>query len=96
MYEFHVGDYVETIDGAVGYLVKFSTSGDHFLGTVDIKGHDNWEYAIYFKQFPEYFNQIGKYKFNQKIKHLKREITDDYRVFNKINEIIDWINNHEE
>ena len=96
MYEFHVGDYVETIKGEVGYLTEFSISGDHFMGKVFMKEQeDYWHYAIYFKQFPDYFKQIGSYKFNKKIEHLEHKITDDYRVFNKINEIIDWINNHE-
>lgn len=98
MYEFHTGDYVETVDGNVGYLTSFEVSSNHFFGSVDIKGNNEsyWQYSIRFDQFPEYFNQIGKYKFNTKIKHLKKQVTDDHRVFNKINEIIDWINNHKE
>lgn len=98
MYKFHVGDYVETINGEVGYLADFSTSDDYFIGTVNIKNgkYRNYQYSIYFNQFSKYFNQIGAYKFNSKIERLECNITDDHRIFNKINEIIDWINNHKE
>ena len=94
-YKLHVGDYVETINGEIGFLTDFRIDNDHFSIKIEMKSYsDCWQYSILEKELPNYFNQIGTYQFNKKIKPLKCEITDNHIVFNKINEIIDWINNH--
>lgn len=76
-YEFHVGDYVESCNGSVGYLTEgetwySGTVGDdvvHLSGstTVDVScGFTPFTITIPFSDISKYFNRIGQYDFTKK------------------------------
>ena len=101
-YEFHVGDYVETIDGKVGYIYYFRPNvlvfktpngGQYEISTdvLDWSGH------------PEnMFKRIGAYDFTKKekkkIERLNYIATETGTIYqlsalqNKINELVDAVN----
>ena len=97
-YEFHVGDYVETRDGKIGYVYYFRPNvlvfktpdgGQHEINTnvLDWSGH------------PEnVFKRIGKYDFTKKEKKkidnlVKPQWTVSVTDFiDKINELVDAVN----
>ena len=67
-YEFHVGDYVETIDGKIGYVHYFRPN------VLVFKMPDGGQYEIHtdvldWSNHPEYvFKRIGAYDFTKKEK----------------------------
>lgn len=72
-YEFHVGDYVETNDGTIGYISSVLATGDAWwMCTSDGHGyHAGQEYGIMHNgDFPHRYNRIGQYAFT-KPKQLK-------------------------
>lgn len=99
-YEFHVGDYVETKDGRVGYITQVAFSNEvkrwcsmrimrrqnDFI--ISFEGHEDL--------IPDKFNRIGQYDFtktNDKIKPLPKEYND---LYSKINELVEAVNRLEE
>lgn len=79
-YEFHVGDYVETIGGFVGWVCKTRDDGYIWVANKDI--------ASYSYRMPEglkYFNRIGQYDFTKKddgkIEPLCEEYTKSFPLF---------------
>lgn len=106
-YEFHVGDYVETKDGRVGYITQVAFSNEvkrwcsmrimrrqnDFI--ISFEGHEDL--------IPDKFNRIGQYDFtkkdNGKIEPLACETVSDYsneKLRKKINELVEAVNRLEE
>ena len=97
-YEFHVGDYVETKGGQIGYITIFIYSHDG-ESTILVKYKDGRAQGYKFLEDEphRYFNRIGQYDFtkkdNDKIKPLPKEYND---LYSKINELIEAVNRLEE
>lgn len=82
-YEFHVGDYVETVDGWVGYVDYWKiywsdVCHEHALILRGIAKKDGKELPMDFNfvcsDIPRHFNRIGKYTFGRFTKKEKKEI----------------------
>ena len=76
-YEFHVGDYIESFDGSVGYLTKVETwySGTVGNDVVHLQGSTTFDASCGFTPFTitiplsdisKYFKRIGQYDFTKK------------------------------
>ena len=76
-YEFHLGDYIESFDGSVGYLTKVETwySGTVGNDVVHLQGSTTFDASCGFTPFTitiplsdisKYFNRIGQYDFTNK------------------------------
>lgn len=101
-YEFHVGDYVETNDGTIGYISSVLATGDAWwMCTSDGHGyHAGQEYGIMHNgDFPYRYNRIGQYTFTYQDKKLKKltsygwnmGVSGDDLIL-KINELVDAVN----
>ena len=68
-YEFHVGDYVETKDGQIGYITAFIHSHDE-ENTIFVNYKDGRTLGYKFPQDEphRFFERIGKYDFTKKDK----------------------------
>ena len=78
-YEFHVGDYVETKGGQIGYITIFIYSHDG-ESTILVKYKDGRAQGY---KFPEdephrYFNRIGQYDFTKKDEGKIEPLSDNY------------------
>ena len=82
-YEFHVGDYVETVDGWIGYVDYWKTywsevCHESVLLLRGIAKKDGKELPIDFNfvcsDIPRHFNRIGKYTFGHFTKKEKKKI----------------------
>ena len=82
-YEFHVGDYVETVDGLIGYVdywkIYWSEAcHEHALILRGIAKKDGKELPMDFNfvcsDIPRHFNRIGKYTFGHFTKKEKKKI----------------------
>lgn len=90
-YEFHVGDYVETVDGWIGYVDYWKiywseVCHEHALLLGGIAKKDGKELPMNFNfvcsDIPRHFNRIGKYTFGNFTKKEKKEIEPlDYNLF---------------
>lgn len=104
-YEFHVGDYVETKEGVIGYISSIRATGDAWWMCVsDCHGYQaGQQYSIMHNgDFLDHYNRIGQYEFIEgKIKPLSyteqnlihtssEKILHDY--MKKINELVDAVN----
>ena len=101
-YEFHVGDYVETIDGEIGYLTKIVIDEDfiNFYGVFSYN-KKSFEFHYYRELLPYSFRRIGKYDFTKserpkeigKLKHNGwcMGVSGD-NLITKINELVDAVN----
>ena len=107
-YEFHVGDYVETRDGKVGYIYYFRPN------VLVFKTQDGGQYEIStdvldWSGHPEnVFKRIGAYDFTKKEKKKIARLSEDdswltFRntnkanvnlcyIINRINELVDAVN----
>ena len=97
-YEFHVGDYVETLDGKIGYIYYFRPN------VLVFKTPDGGQYEIStdvldWSGHPEnVFNRIGAYDFTKKEKNKIENITKSQwsmpveDLIDKINELVDAVN----
>ena len=97
-YEFHVGDYVETRDGKVGYIYYFRPN------VLVFKTPDGGQYEIStdvldWSGHPEnVFVRIGAYDFTKKEKKKIENITKPQwsmpveDLIDKINELVDAVN----
>lgn len=87
-YEFHVGDYVETIDGKIGYIYYFRPN------VLVFKMPDGGQYAIDtdvldWGNHPEnVFKRIGAYDFTKKekkkIEQLEKDLPLEMKVGDKV------------
>ena len=96
-YEFHVGDYVETIGGFVGWI---SNIKDNNYIVITDENNNSCGYRL--PQEDRYFVRIGAYDFTKKEKKKIEQL--DYIVpttdmiyqlsalQNKINELVDAVN----
>lgn len=82
-YEFHVGDYVETVDGWVGYIDYWKiywseVCHEHALILRGVAKKDGKELPMNFNfvcsDIPRHFNRIGKYTFGCFAKEEKKKI----------------------
>lgn len=89
-YEFHVGDYVETKDGRVGY-VDFCSRGsyDIYLRTIEKNGYSYSSKMLLMpeitdEELAENFVRIGQYDFTKidkdKIEPLSEEYTKSFPI----------------
>ena len=106
-YEFHVGDYVKTIGGFVGWISNIKDNN-----YIVITDENNNICGYYLPQDERYFVRIGAYDFTKKEKK-KIEPISDYNkhivanaiksdsqlvrtviddIWNKINELVDAVN----
>ena len=77
-YEFHVGDYVETVGGAVGWISDIKDN--NYIVIVD-KNNNSWGY--YLPQEDKYFKRIGTYDFTKKEKKKIERLEKDLPVEGK-------------
>lgn len=82
-YDIHVGDYIETVDGWIGYVDYWKTYWSQVCheSAFILKGiakKDGKELPVDFNfvcsEIPRYFNRIGKYTFGYFIKKEKKKI----------------------
>ena len=94
-YEFHVGDYVETIGGFVGWISNIKDNN-----YIVITDENNNSCGYHLPQEEKYFVRIGAYDFTKKEKK-KIEMIDGVDIddpedrcfiIDKINEIVDAVN----
>ena len=93
-YEFHVGDYVETIGGFVGWIYRTRDDGHIWVANKDV--------SSFCYRIPEdlgYFKRIGQYDFTKKdegrIEPLGEEYTKSFTldtISRKINELVEAVN----
>ena len=101
-YEFHVGDYVKTIGGFVGWISNIKDNN-----YIVITDENNNSCGYHLPQEDRYFLRIGAYDFTKKEKKIERLSEDDswltFRNTNKanvnllyiikrINELVDAVN----
>ncbi len=100
-YEFHVGDYVETKEGVIGYIRSVLATGDAWWMCVsDCHGYQaGQEYGIMHNgDFPYHYNRIGQYSFTQQkngkqIEHFEyNHLCSGELITAKINELVDAVN----
>ena len=69
-YEFHVGDYVETYSGAVGYIISVEDDAFTWVNHTPIRDGDdvysNVEQRNFYSSVKELFVRIGAYDFTKK------------------------------
>lgn len=90
-YEFHVGDYVETVGGFVGWISAIRDN--EYIIIVD---KNNNTCGYYMPQESHYFVRIGQYDFtkpeqSKEIKKLNPGWRGD-EAYRKINELVDAVN----
>ena len=97
-YEFHVGDYVETVGGWVGWICRTRDDGYIWVANKDVP---SCSYRM--PKELKYFKRIGQYDFIKndegKIEPLACETANDYsneKLRKKINELVEAINQLEE
>ena len=71
-YEFHVGDYVETYSGAVGYIISIEDDAFTWVNHTPIRDGDdvyfNVEQRNFYSSVKDIFIRIGAYDFTKKEK----------------------------
>ena len=103
-YEFHVGDYVETYSGAVGYIISVEDDAFTWVNHTPIRDGDdvyfNVEQRNFYSSVKDVFIRIGAYDFTKKEKK-KIEMIDGVDIddpedrcfiIDKINELVDAVN----
>ena len=92
-YEFHVGDYVETIGGFVGWISNIKDNN-----YIVITDENNNSCGYHLPQDDRYFVRIGAYDFTKKEKKKIENLTKpqwsmpvEYLI-DKINELVDAVN----
>ena len=92
-YEFHVGDYVKTIGGFVGWISNIK--GNNYIVITD---ENNNICGYYLPQDERYFVRIGAYDFTKKEKKKIENITKPQwsmpveDLIDKINKLVDAVN----
>ena len=99
-YEFHVGDYVETKDGKVGYInsVKYTKSNKGVFYDIEIVYYNADIVGVFHGDqslIQDHFNRIGKYDFTkpENPKEIERLNNCNWNsTAAKINELVDAVN----
>ena len=92
-YEFHVGDYVKTIGGFVGWISNIK--GNNYIV---ITNENNNICGYYLPQDERYFVRIGAYDFTKKEKKKIENLVKPQwsmpveDLIDKINELVDAVN----
>ena len=93
-YEFHVGDYVETYGGAVGYIISVEDDAFTWVNHTPIRDGDdvyfNVEQRNFYSSVRDLFSRIGAYDFTKKEKKKIEKLSEDdswltFRNTNKAN-----------
>ena len=93
-YEFHVGDYVETWSGAVGYIISIEDDAFTWVNHTTIRDGDdvyfNVEQRNFYSSVRDVFARIGAYDFTKKEKKKIARLSEDdswltFRNTNKAN-----------
>lgn len=91
-YEFHVGDYVETYSGAVGYIISIEDDAFTWVNHTPIRDGDevysNVEQRNFYSSVRDLFARIGAYDFTKKekkkIEQLDKDLPIEMKVGNKV------------
>ena len=91
-YEFHVGDYVETVGGAVGYIISVEDDAFTWVNHTPIRDGDdvyfNVEQRNFYSSVKDLFVRIGAYDFTKKekkkIEQLEKDLPIEMKVGNKV------------
>ena len=91
-YEFHVGDYVETYSGAVGYIISIEDDAFTWVNHTPIRDGDdvyfNVEQRNFYSSVKDVFVRIGAYDFTKKekkkIEQLEKDLPIEMKVGNKV------------
>lgn len=92
-YEFHVGDYVETVSGAKGYIDQILSEGPYYFRWVATGTYDVESYCSDLSKYV----RIGQYDFT-KPKEIERLPSSGWcsgvagDLIDKINELVDAVN----
>lgn len=87
-YEFHVGDYVETVDGRIGYVDGIYTLTDS-ISWICIHAKSNDQLGAYSQTFTpqskteDHFLRIGAYDFTKKEKKKIEQLEKDLPIEGK-------------
>ena len=90
--EFHVGDYVETYSGAVGYIISVEDDAFTWVNHTPIRDGDdvyfNVEQRNFYSSVKDVFIRIGAYDFTKKekkkIEQLEKDLPIEMQVGNKV------------
>ena len=86
-YEFHVGDYVETYSGAVGYIISIEDDAFTWVNHTPIRDGDdvyfNVEQRNFYSSVKDVFIRIGAYDFTKKEKKKIEQLEKDLPVEGK-------------
>lgn len=86
-YEFHVGDYVETYSGAVGYIISVEDDAFTWVNHTPIRDGDdvysNVEQRNFYSSVKDVFVRIGAYDFTKKEKKKIEQLEKDLPVEGK-------------
>ena len=89
-YEFHVGDYVETYSGAVGYIISIEDDAFTWVNHTPIRDGDdvyfNVEQRNFYSSVKDVFARIGAYDFTKKEKKEIGELEDIENI-----DVKDWL-----
>ena len=101
-YEFHVGDYVETYSGAVGYIISVEDDAFTWVNHTPIRDGDdvysNVEQRNFYSSVKDLFVRIGAHDFTKKEKKkIKNLVKPQWSMpvedlIDKINELVDAVN----
>lgn len=100
-YEFHVGDYVETVEGKRGYLSRYQVlNNGHIVFYIQYKDEKIYPFDVREDGLRYRFVRIGQYDFTKKdedkIEPLICKQINDYcnseLMWNKINELVEAVN----
>ena len=91
-YEFHVGDYVETYSGAVGYIISIEDDAFTWVNHTPIRDGDdvyfNVEQRNFYSSVKDVFVRIGAYDFTKKekkkIEQLEKDLPIEMKVGDKV------------
>ena len=91
-YEFHVGDYVETYSGAVGYIISVEDDAFTWVNHTPIRDGDdvysNVEQRNFYSSVKDVFVRIGAYDFTKKekkkIEQLEKDLPVEMKVGDKV------------
>ena len=91
-YEFHVGDYVETYSGAVGYIISVEDDAFTWVNHTPIRDGDdvyfNVEQRNFYSSVKDVFVRIGTYDFTKKekkkIEQLEKDLPIEMKVGDKV------------
>ena len=86
-YEFHVGDYVETCSGAVGYIISIEDDAFTWVNHTPIRDGDdvyfNVEQRNFYSSVRDLFARVGAYDFTKKEKKKIEQLEKDLPIEGK-------------